>query len=150
MSSSAAGAEEHSRDFDKARDCPALAQVLAAIRGAAAKGVPEAPTTMKGAAAAAVRGVRSVGRLATDHLDADVAIVAPALLGEHAARLLDDQLGAVPALGHRLAPAQHEDRRELVAVGEGRGDLVGVGRRPALGARHAHAVLADLLVASPR
>jgi len=49
--------EEHSRDFDKARDCVALAQVLAAIRGAAAKGVPAAPTTMKGAAATAAAGV---------------------------------------------------------------------------------------------
>jgi hypothetical protein len=49
--------EEHSRDFDKARDCLALAQVLAAIRGAAAKGVPAAPTTMKGAAATAAAGV---------------------------------------------------------------------------------------------
>ena len=46
-----------SRDFDKARDCLALAQVLAAIRGAAAKGVPAAPTTMKGAAATAAAGV---------------------------------------------------------------------------------------------
>lgn len=45
--------EEHSRDFDKARDCLALARVLTAIRGAAAKGVPAAPTTMKGAAATA-------------------------------------------------------------------------------------------------
>ena len=49
--------EEHSRDFDKARDCLALAQVLAAIRGAAAKGVPAAATTMKGAAATAAAGV---------------------------------------------------------------------------------------------
>jgi hypothetical protein len=49
--------EVHSRDFDKARDCLALAQVLAAIRGAAAKGVPAAPTTMKGAAATAAAGV---------------------------------------------------------------------------------------------
>ena len=49
--------EEHSRDFDKARDCVALAQVLAAIRGAAAKGVPAAPTTVKGAAATAAAGV---------------------------------------------------------------------------------------------
>ena len=45
--------EEHSKDFDKARDCLALAQVLAAIRGAAAKGSPAPATTMKGAAATA-------------------------------------------------------------------------------------------------
>lgn len=49
--------EEHSRDFDKARDCLALARVLAAIRGAAAKGVPAPRTTMKGAAATAAAGV---------------------------------------------------------------------------------------------
>ena len=49
--------EEHSRDFDTARDCLALAGVLAAIRGAASKGVPAAPTTMKGAAAIAAAGV---------------------------------------------------------------------------------------------
>jgi hypothetical protein len=48
--------EEHSRDFDTARDCLALAQVLAAIRGAAAK-VPAPPTTVKGAAATAAAGV---------------------------------------------------------------------------------------------
>jgi hypothetical protein len=44
---------EHSRDFDKAQDCLALAKVLAAIRGAAAKGAPAPPVTVKGAAATA-------------------------------------------------------------------------------------------------
>ena len=90
--------------------------------------------------------MRPVGRLAADDFYAEVAVVAHVLLAEHAARLLDDGIGAVPALGHRLAAAQHEDRAQFVAVGPGGRDLVAVGRRAASGARHAHLVLADLFV----
>jgi hypothetical protein len=49
--------EEHSKDFDKARDCLSLARVLAAIRGAAAKSPSGPSVTMKGVAATAAAGV---------------------------------------------------------------------------------------------
>jgi hypothetical protein len=62
--------EEHSRDFDKARDCLALAQVLAAIRGAAAKGSPAPATTMKGAAATASAPVAAAAGVLAAPVDA--------------------------------------------------------------------------------
>ena len=57
--------EEHSRDFDKARDCLALAQVLAAIRGAAAKGVPGGADDYEGSGGYRGRGCAGgAGRVA--------------------------------------------------------------------------------------